>query len=365
MEYNFYLQDPLDPNTTYLYESIIEQVMRKYLIKWRGIYAFATSQGVRNLFREEPVVKNFLKNNGNLQLLVGVDAITDDKSLKELKELENSYGSFSAKVFMNPEDGLFHPKISHFIYSRGPSVLILGSGNLTSGGLRRNIEAYSIVIGNENELSSLSVWDDFWKRHADNIKDIDETTIERAKKNKQRARQRLKEKIEKEEPIDIDMEEELDLEEHPDRKSGRVLIAHVPKAGGRWHQIHYNKEIVKNFFRMKSNSSQRAILQQIKQDGTKGLTERRPLIYSPSNKNYKIETYARREENYPTSGAPPIIVLREIGTRMFNYMLIMPGENGYAEMLQATHKSTNLGKGLPRVIINYNDLISEWPGCPL
>lgn len=360
MKCTFHIQDPTNQNTLYLYEAIIEQLMKTSLESWRGIFAFATGSALHNLFIEDPVVKSFL-NRGEINIIIGVDAITNVMALEKLTSISEQSNKFNAKIFINPSNRLFHPKISHFRHKNGTSVLIVGSGNMTSGGLRSNIEAFVVIEGTENELSSISTWDDFLIRHHENIKDINEEAFERARQNTVEARQRRRKKR-KVKPEEVEVEEALEQEE-PILEDSRVLVACVPAAGGRWNQIHYNKEVVNKFFRTDPNSSQRLFLREIKLDKTLGPDEVRPLVYSHTNKNFKVEIAAKRGEDYPKT--PPIIILREVGLRSYYYVLLMPGDNGYNEMFDFTKNHPSLGKGLKRVLTKMSVVLNEWPNCPL
>ena len=364
MRCSFHIQDPADPYTLYLYEAIIEQLMKESLRSWRGIFAFATGRAVRNLFIEDPDGKAFT-HRGEISLIVGIDAVTDVSALEELSHLTQTIGGFDAKVFMNPFNGLFHPKISHFTHSDGSSVLIVGSGNFTSGGLKNNIEAFTIIAGNEEELLSVSAWDRFLVRHGEYIKEINEDALELARLNKT-ATHRRRPKIREAEPEELDIEEISEAEIEPIiEEDSKVLVARVPKAGERWNQIHYNKEVVNSFFHARSDSPQRLFLKEIKSDGTSGPEEVRPLVYSEANKNYKVEVSAKRGVEHPGSETPPIIVLREVGLRSFRYMLLMPGDSGYDELLRFTEESQSIGKGLSRVLTRMSTLLIKWTECPL
>lgn len=362
MEFSFHIQDPSNADTVYLYEALVGQIRKGNLSRWRGIFAFATAEAVRNIFREDPDIAHFVRD-GEVELIVGLDAITNESALAELKELDDSLEKFRARVFHNTVPGLFHPKIAHFSFGDGRSALIVGSGNFTPGGLRKNIEAFSIISGTDAELASLKAWDDFVALHGEHIRAIDDDAIERARQNKFRGGgARGKQRVSTEE-----QEEEVSVAEDevaPGARS-RVLVAEVPAAGGRWHQIHYNKEVVRRFFRVAENSSQRVFLREVDQRGRVGAEEIRPLIYSGSNKNLKIEIAGRRHEPYPEAGPKPILVIREVGTRSFLYLLLMPGETGFADMERLLADFPSIGKGVRRVITDSDELRRRWDACPL
>ena len=51
--------------------------------------------------------------------------------------------------------------------------------------------------------------------------------------------------------------------------------------------------------------------------------------------------------------------------RSFAYMLLMPGDPGYAEMLALTEKLQTVGLGVRRVITNTSCIRGVWTACPL
>ena len=61
--------------------------------------------------------------------------------------------------------------------------MIVGSGNLTPGGLRQNIEAFSVMRAAVGETLDVSSWDRFLSEHADDLRAIDESALERAAQN--------------------------------------------------------------------------------------------------------------------------------------------------------------------------------------
>lgn len=363
MKYDLYIQDPSDPNTKYLYEAMIEQVVSGTLQSWRGIYAFATGNGVKNLFADDPDVKEFA-GNGHVSLVIGVDAITDPSALERLSALEQEYGDFEARVLTSHDADLFHPKLSHFQHRDGRSVLIVGSGNLTPGGLRRNIEAYSVVEGTNEELESIAAWDEFLERHAEALSEIDDSTLDRARRNQEAAR-RARQRGHEAEPEAVAEEQEAQPEGVVGlRDASRVLVGQVPGGGIRWHQGHYNADVVRQFFRAQPDSAERVSMTWVADNGDVGAEEIRKIVYSQTNRNMKIEIGARRDEDYPAAGAP-IIVVAELGAKIFRYMLLMPGENGYDEMSQVLQSHPSIGRGLRRTIIDYRELKQQWPGCPM
>ncbi len=70
-----------------------------------------------------------------------------------------------------------------FVYEGGGRTLIVGSGNLTPGGLMNNFEAYTIVSVDRAGEFDVSALDEFLARHAEEIRSIDDEVLERAARN--------------------------------------------------------------------------------------------------------------------------------------------------------------------------------------
>ena len=83
-----------------------------------------------------------------------------------------------------------------------------------------------------------------------------------------------------------------------------------------------------------------------------------------SNRNHKIEIGAARGLDYPDD-TPPLLIFRERQLRTYDYMLLMPGENGYGLVLELSGRLPSVGRGLPRSITDIPTLTGAWPDCPL
>ena len=364
MEIDFCIQDPSYLDTTYFYEAIVGAV--KGATAWRGVFAYATRGGL-NCLLEDSVVNQFVVNGGVVDLLVGMDAITNRRALERLQELEGLHESFRPRVFWNEVASLFHPKISNFTYSDGSSRLIVGSGNLTPGGLMNNIEGYTVISANQEEKIDLSALDEFLQRHTDAIRPINDEALERAEQNlikrinlgPQAGRLVLATPRRARRPVRL----------VPGGDEGRVaivdriLIALVPAAGGRWSQVHFNADVVQEFFRIANLEIQRVYLTHLSPDGTRSDVEVRQCLFGQSNRNHRIEFGAAKRLQYPAN--PPVLVLRERQLRVFDYMLLLPTSEGYAKVIELTNTLPSTGRGLGRVITDVNALENAWAECPL
>lgn len=363
MDYKFQLQDPTDPDTVYLLEAIIDAA--REASSWNGVFAFASRNGVDALMAD-PEMQHFL-SRAPMSLIVGIDAVTDRGTLERLIELEQEYAHLSVRVFWNRTAGLFHPKIARFVYPDGRRTLIVGSGNLTPGGLRQNFEAYNVLRASAREPLDLTSWEQFLDRHTGDIRAIDDAALERAAQNVVRGVRRRREDVEPEPgapPVVVPVAPIPEEVAVPVGGSDRILIAQVPAAGGRWHQVHFNREVVGRFFQVRPDSTQRVYLVEARQDGTFGEQEVRPCVYSQENKNLKIELASHRGATYPANGRP-VAVFRELQARSFAYMLLMPGEPGHTRLFRLTEQLPSIGKGVRRTITDVPTVAAAWPACPL
>ena len=353
MDCEFHLQDPTLSDPVYLLEAILEA--SRGAKSCMGIFAFTSRTGVDSLV-VDPEIQRFLRKS-TMSLVVGIDAVTNYDALVRLRQLEQANRRLSVRVFWNPTSALFHPKIARFEYADGSRSIIVGSGNLTHGGLRQNFEAFSVMRVAANESLDTSSWDRFLVDHRTNIRPIDEEALERAARNIMRGTRRPPD-VEPESP-----EPAVDVE-FPVGGTDHFLVAQAPRAGPRWHQIHFNAAVIEQFFRVRPDSTQRVYLVECRQDGSFGEQEVRPCVYSRANRNYKIEIASHRGELYPNAGRP-VVVYRKLQARSFAYMLLMPGAPGHEEMFSLTESHRSVGRGVPRVMTTSAGIRDAWATCPL
>lgn len=360
MIFRVHVQDPTDPATTYLYETIVNVVQDA--VEWRGVYAFASQGGVDKLISDDAVTA-FFRRGGTASLIVGIDAITNRAALEQLAQYASKYATFIPSVFWTPTNGLFHPKLSHFRHADGHETLVIGSGNLTPGGLISNFEAYSVISSAPGETLDTIGLDSFLERHGSIIRPIDEDALVRASLNFIQ-KVKGKAKIVAAEAVDNMLPLPKAVVGASPPKPQRVMVAQIPKAGVRWTQAHFNADVVQQFFRITDRVYQRVFLTYVGDDGTRGDEEPRRCVFSQANMNYKIEIETAGQINYPAEGRP-IAVFIERNVRTFEYLVLMPNAPGYTPMLHLTETLQRIGKGTPRVLTDTNVLHTEWPASPL
>jgi len=124
-------------------------------VTFQAAVAFAKISGVQHI-REE--LRQFVERGGFVRLVIGIDQYgTSLEALSTLLETIQGEG----EIWINHDEAQyvsFHPKI-YFFEGLDMGLLILGSGNLTQGGLYSNDEAsaaYQLDFSNEADLGILS-----------------------------------------------------------------------------------------------------------------------------------------------------------------------------------------------------------------
>lgn len=378
----FYLQDPGASDTTYLIEILVEKCQGA--TGGGASFAWATSRGVNLLLENEHFV-DFLRQR-NFDLVVGVDAVTDEKALASLVRLQAELTKFSVSVFLNTYKGpLFHPKVCWF--RRGATgTLVTGSGNLTEGGLSRNWEAFTVTNLDKNDLDKLERQWKAWKSaYADDLlAPSDHAVIERAKKNAATkayskgtlgvgsAKKALGKKLPGNPPVAVappaataQPRKATAAKASAVVSSGAdVLVAEIPKASNRWNQANFDQGNYENYFGAKVGAQRFMFFRHVKTDGTIGDTETRPSVAVKSS-NYRFELHAASGLSYPRAGRPIAIFLKQ-AARNFLYQLLMPGDAGHMEMdqLLSSHWIGPSGR-VRRMRFDRSIVYTKWPSSPI
>ena len=227
-----------------------------------------------------------------------------------------------------------------------------------------NYEGYTVIAAERGEEIDVSGLNEFLGRHANEIRSIDDEALERAARNLIRSIRGVRQAG----GVGIRRPRRRRAAV-PERETAlatafdRILIAQVPRAGGRWAQVHFNTDVVQQYFRILDYRTQRVYLTQVAEVGVRADVEVRPCVYSQINKNHKIEIGAAKGKEYPET--PPVLVFRERQLRVFEYMLLFPGDDGYGPLIDLTQKLPSIGRGFPRVITDMDTLEGDWAKCPL
>jgi hypothetical protein len=343
------IQDPSWPNSVYLLEEILEGC--EGALHGAGVFGFASTGGVKLLI-QDPAFASFLSQS-RFELVVGVDAITDIAALDALASCAAVTNNLNVRVFLDGStNALFHGKMCWFRHpSRG--ICLVGSGNLTPGGLRGNCEAFTVTDLKRSEQVALEkTWYTWLKFHSTHLFPVDHRTVrDRARRN---SGTELGAGSRKRSVIVEDSSGKISVGAAK-TASTAVLIAEIPRSGNRWNQANFDISTFQNFFGATPGHTQRIILTHIGTDGQEGAEEVRPSV-SVSSQNYRFELEAAAGLPYPSRGRPIAIFVR-IATRTFRYRLLMPGTRNYAEASRyLKHHSLDIGIHVRRLVTNVKAL---------
>lgn len=331
-----HFQDPYFSDSYTLHEALIQSCSTS--IQGKGAYAFATKSGIEILLKDS--VFESLLDRGEYSLIVGIDEITNLASLETLSVIKSAKPNLTVKAFdHNNRGSLFHPKLSYFKNQDESGTLIVGSGNLTLGGLRRNREAFSLLQLSVDELARIEQYWNAWLLQSNELlKDIDNADVIRKATDNQYIRRtrirRLEEEVAIEEEIPVVELDNIEIlhqdgwQFYPDSE---VLIAEIPKSGDRWKQANFDIDTFQNFFgATPGDNSQRILLRNINDDLSLSEIEVRPSV-SVISQNYRFELDAASGLPYPNNGKP-IGVFVKVTTRMFLYHIYLPDQPLHSEL---------------------------------
>ncbi len=138
-----------------LYENELRDQYRKCL---RGASEFSlgmaliSSSGLKEIADS---LISILKSGGQGRVLVGIDLPTDPDAIQILCDWRDEFhGQLELRVFESTGVSIFHPKLSLFKSSKGQWSAIVGSANLTHGGLDENYEA-SLFVDDRTAVTPL------------------------------------------------------------------------------------------------------------------------------------------------------------------------------------------------------------------
>lgn len=368
------IQDPTNPASEYLIDALLDA--SDGATRGGGAFAFLSSGGVQLFLRDGGFAK--FAESGDFDLVIGADAITDTAAVEALDAVRADLPSLATSVHI-PSDprSIFHPKFTWF-ERRDGGVLITGSGNLTVGGLRLNVEAFTVSRLNAREMRAVSdQWDAFKDRSAANLfATADPMVVARLERNA--ARRQMERARPLAEPLprpgrivpvqpvpaEALAEAVADVDALPAvRPTTEVLVAEIPRSGDRWNQANFSQETFVNFFGASTTAARTAYLFHVRPDGTVGEQERRPAVVVASH-NYRFELDAAAGIAYPAQGRPIGVFVR-IATRTFTYMLVLPGDPAHARLSALLAEEVPNPRGMRRPVLTVQRVQAAWPDSPL
>jgi hypothetical protein len=157
-------------------------------------------------------------------------------------------------------------------------------------------------------------------------------------------------------------------EDLPDLLTGTevCLVAEVPGAGNRWTQVHFNKDIARQFFNLQPGMERSITLERISASGRVQSRTSRQLVFPERNRNSRIEfDFGDPRPAYPPLPNRPLVVVVEAAFLTYRYRTLIPGDLGYQGVQNLLAAGPSIGSGVRRRIVTLDDLESYWPQASL
>lgn len=389
---------------TSIAKELIEQFNSERYNSFTCLVAFASYGGISAL---SPYIIKEKARGVKVKVILGID---QKGTSKEALEEVLSWG-VESKIYHTPSINIFHPKI-YLFENIDIFTLIVGSNNLTTMGMVKNIECSLLIKDIKGKHSIHNDFYTYWKSILDgadvNLKPITQELIdwlyamkmiptesERAEKydngsdnnfnigigenhtlfkavTMQRnpkgfvpKRRLVKAKrITKTEnasnpsqPIFTVSEESLPI------NGDEVLIAEIG-GGPRWKQVNFPVEIFENFFGAeRGNNSYNIELMNIAKDGSLGDVEIRQAV-SVRSHNYRFEIHcAETEDAYPGNDKRPIGLFVKIDNDQFLYQVLLHNHPAYKKIKKFLYSESSVKRNneLRRHIVHIEALHALYP----
>ncbi len=138
-----------------IYEHQLVAEARRELVaakEFQIAIALVSLAGVNKIYQS---LEKCIEKGGSGRVLVGVDLPSHPDAIERLLSLKARYPSkIELKYFRPLKNRIFHPKLFLFKRRNGKGMAIIGSSNLTNGGLEENYEANVLLelSGSANQL---------------------------------------------------------------------------------------------------------------------------------------------------------------------------------------------------------------------
>lgn len=365
--------------------------------KFTCLVAFASYGGITAL---TPYILRAKANNVTIKIILGIDQkCTSKEALEEVLSWGvNSY------VYYTLNTNIFHPKVYLFENS-DYYTLIVGSNNLTEGGLVRNVEC-SLLVQDMQGTSVCSAFYAYWKGILDsteeNLYRITKKLIEQLYEEKiipsdsERARisaenrdslvprekrsslfkkssvqknpegfepRRLKRQIKTKKALAYDNSTKpIKIIETPVEIGEEVLIAEIG-GGSRWKQVNFPISIFEEFFGAeRGNNDYWISMMNISQDGSLGDVEKRQAV-SVKSRNYRFEIHCEETKGeYPGDDVRPIVIFVKLDSDEFLYHVLLSKHYAYKKVKEYLYRETkNKARELKRAIVHVEALHALYP----
>jgi HKD family nuclease len=128
----------------------------------------------------EQDLRGCLERRGGGRILIGIDLPTEPEAIERLYKLQQEFLSqLQIRIFQSSPRRFFHPKLSVFRSRQGQLTAIVGSANLTNGGLVENYEVSTFIDEQFAARACLAFFDENFK--GGYARRVDSTWLDRYK----------------------------------------------------------------------------------------------------------------------------------------------------------------------------------------
>lgn len=349
-------------------KELIEQFNSKRYDTFTCLVAFASYGGISAI---TPYITQEKQRGVTIKVILGVDQKgTSKEALEEVLSW-----NVDSKIFHTQSVNIFHPKI-YLFENTDIFTLIVGSNNLTTMGLVKNIECSLLIKDTKGDHSVHNDFYAYWKSildgtevnlypitqelidnlfsdgiitteyeraerydngrdsNSDNRKKSFTFNVSQLQKNPdgflpKRRSVKAKRVSAKQSPAESAKLEVSVSNEILPIDGEEVLITEIG-GGPRWKQVNFPVEIFENFFGAeRGNNTYNIELMNIAQDGSLGEVELRQAV-SVKSHNYRFEIHCQETEGpYPGNDKRPIGIFIKIDNNSFAYQVLLSSHNAY------------------------------------
>ncbi len=391
----------LDADTS-VGKELIEQFNSKRYDTFTCLVAFASFGGISAL---TPYIVQEKERGVKIKVILGVD---QKGTSKEALEEVLSWG-VDSKIYHTQSVNIFHPKI-YLFENTDIFTLIVGSNNLTTMGLVKNIECSLLIKDTKGEHSVHNDFYVYWKSILDgtevNLYTITQELIDQlfgdkiittesertyrydngrdenisvnrrnisfngAKLqrnpmgfNPKRRQVKAKRVIQTVNPANSDKPVISVSDELLSVNGEEVLIAEIG-GGPRWKQVNFPVVIFENFFGAeRGNNAYNIELINIASDGSLGDVETRQAV-SVKSHNYRFEINCTETEGtYPGNNKRPICLFVKLDNSKFLYQVLLSKHPVYKKIKKFLYDESNVRRKdeLRRHIVHIEAIHAIYP----
>lgn len=386
---------------TSLAKELLVQFNSKRYDTFTCLVAFASYGGISAL---TPYILAEKERGVKIKVILGID---QKGTSKEALEEVLSWG-VESKIYHTQSVNIFHPKV-YLFENTDIFTLIVGSNNLTTMGLVKNIECSLLIKDAKGEHSVHNDFYVYWKSILKGV-DVNLITITQELIDKLYAENLIPTESERTEKYDNGRDRVISSKQSvrfngakiqrnpegfiPKRRQVKVkrvfntknesnpsqpvitvsdesllvngeevLIAEIG-GGPRWKQVNFPVEIFENFFGAeRGNNSYNIELMNIAQDGSLGEIEIRQAV-SVRSHNYRFEIHcAETAGDYPGKNNRPLGLFIKIDNNQFLYQVLLRNHHAYKKIKTYLYAESNVRREdeLRRHIVHIEAIHALYP----